>query len=90
MWGIHIIILGIISQMIFLMMRISTDNAELYLCKAILSYVNLSTCSIDVKLTLFHTYCSPMYSVQLWWNYKKSTINRLHIAYHIFFISWFI
>ena len=38
-------------------------------------------CSIDVKLTLFHTYCSPMYSIQLWWNYKKSTINRLHIVY---------
>ena len=23
-----------------------------------------------------------MYGVQLWWNYKKSTLNRLHIAYH--------
>ena len=27
-------------------------------------------CSIDVKLTLFRIYCSPMYSVQLWWNKK--------------------
>ena len=23
------------------------------------------------KLTLFRTYCSPMYTAQLWWNYKK-------------------
>ena len=39
-------------------------------------------CSLEVKLTLFCAYCSPMYGVQLWWNYKKSTLNRLHIAYH--------
>ena len=24
-----------------------------------------------------------MYGVQLWWNYKKSTLNRLRIAYYI-------
>ena len=42
-------------------------------------------CSLEVKLTLFHSYCSPMYGVQLWWNYKKSTLNRLHIAYHNIF-----
>ena len=38
--------------------------------------------SLEVKLTLFRSYCSPMYGVQLWWNYKKSTLNRLHIEYH--------
>ena len=42
-------------------------------------------CSIEVKLTLFRSYCSPMYGVQLWWNYKKSTLNRLHIVYHSIF-----
>ena len=41
--------------------------------------------SLEVKLTLFRSYCSPMYGVQLWWNYKKSTLNRLHIAYHNIF-----
>ena len=41
-----------------------------------------SMCSLEVKLTLFRSYCSPMYGVQLWWNYKKSTLNRLHIAYN--------
>ena len=38
--------------------------------------------NVGVKRTLFHTYCSPMYTAQLWWNYKKSTITRLQIAYH--------
>ena len=39
-------------------------------------------CSLGVKLTLFRTYCSPMHIAQLWWNYKKSTITKLQIAYH--------
>ena len=34
-----------------------------------------SMCYLEVKLTLFRSYCSPMYAVQLWWNYKKSTLN---------------
>ena len=55
-------------------------------CKALFVQGNVilrkfDMCSIYVKLTLFCAYCSPMYSVQLWFNYKKSTINRLHIAY---------
>ena len=45
----------------------------------------LIMCSLEVKLTLFRSYCSPMYGVHLWWNYKKSTLNRLHIAYHNIF-----
>ena len=39
-------------------------------------------CSLDVKLSLFRTYCSPMYTAQLWWNYKKCTITKLHTVYH--------
>ena len=41
-----------------------------------------SMCSLEFKLTLFRSYCSRMYGVQLWWNDKKSTLKRLHIAYH--------
>ena len=44
-----------------------------------------SICSLEVKLTLFRSCCTPMYGVQLWWNYNKSTLNRLHIAYHNIF-----
>ena len=25
-------------------------------------------CAMDVKVKLFNTYCSPMYTAQLWWN----------------------
>ena len=39
-------------------------------------------CSLGVKLTVFRTYCSPMYTAQLWCNYNKSTITKLQIAYH--------
>ena len=48
---------------------------------------NRPMCSLGVKLTLFRTYCSPMYTAQLWWNYKKSTITKLQIiiAYHNIF-----
>ena len=39
-------------------------------------------CSIDVKLTLFRSYCSALYTAQLWVNYKRTTINSLYTAYH--------
>ena len=39
-------------------------------------------CSLDVKVKLFKTYCTPLYTAQLWWNYKKSSINKLYRAYH--------
>jgi len=39
-------------------------------------------CNPDVKLTLFRTYCTPMYTSQLWWSYRKATINKLYTSYH--------
>ena len=39
-------------------------------------------CSAEVKLNLFRSFCSPMYTSQLWWSYKKSTIKKLHVSYH--------
>ncbi len=39
-------------------------------------------CSLDVKLKLFKTYCTPMYTSQMWWNYKKASINKLYFAYY--------
>ena len=39
-------------------------------------------CSIGVRLALFRSFCSPMYTSQLWWNYKKCTMERLLITYH--------
>lgn len=39
-------------------------------------------CSTDVKLTLFRSYCTPMYTTHLWWNYSKVVIRKLYTAYH--------
>ena len=39
-------------------------------------------CSLGVKLTLFRTYCSPMYTHNSGGITKKSTITKLQIAYH--------
>ena len=39
-------------------------------------------CSIAVRLALFRSFCSPMYTSHLWWNYKKCTMKRLLITYH--------
>ena len=39
-------------------------------------------CSTEVKLTLLRTFCSPMYTAQLWWNYTVATIRKLHVAYN--------
>ena len=39
-------------------------------------------CTLETKLTLFNTYCSSMYTVQLWTKYSGTTINKLYIAYH--------
>lgn len=39
-------------------------------------------CSIDVKVTLFKTYCTPLYVCYLWSNFKQSSIQKLCIAYH--------
>ena len=39
-------------------------------------------CSTEVKLTLIRTFCSPMYTAQLWWNYTVASIHNLHVAYN--------
>ena len=39
-------------------------------------------CTIEVKITLFRSYCSSFYTAQLWTNYTQTAINKLYIAYH--------
>ena len=39
-------------------------------------------CTIDVKLTLFQSFCSPMYTAQLWTSYSNNDIMSLCRAYH--------
>ena len=39
-------------------------------------------CSIDVKITLFQSFCSPLYTAHLWTNYSRNDIFKLYRAYH--------
>ena len=39
-------------------------------------------CSTEVKLTLVNTFCYPVYTAQLWWNYTVASIHKLHVAYN--------
>jgi hypothetical protein len=39
-------------------------------------------CTEDVKIALFKTHCSSMYTPHLWWNYTTTHIRKLHVAYN--------
>ncbi len=39
-------------------------------------------CSLDVKLTLFHSYCTCFYCPYLWTDYKKSTFTKIRVAFN--------
>ena len=39
-------------------------------------------CSVPVKLKLFTSYCSSLYTPHLWWNYKKMSVTNLQITFH--------
>ena len=39
-------------------------------------------CTIDVKLTLFNSFCSPLYTAHLWSKYTQTSITNLYRAYH--------
>ena len=38
--------------------------------------------SMDVKKTLFKSYCYPLYTCSLWSKYKQSSLNKLKVAYN--------
>ena len=42
-------------------------------------------CTMDVKLALFRSFCMPMYTTYLWWNFNKTVMNKLYISYHNIF-----
>ena len=39
-------------------------------------------CSDDIKIQLFRSYCTGMYTGQLWWNYSKRVMKKLVVAYN--------
>ena len=38
-------------------------------------------CSDNVKVTIFRSYCSSVYTSQRWWKYKVNSIRKLYVAY---------
>ena len=47
-------------------------------------------CSDNVKVTIFRSYCSALYTSQLWWKYKVSSIKKLYLAYNNAFHMLFV
>ena len=41
-----------------------------------------SSCSAEVKLFLFKSYCSNVYCSHLWYNFTKVQMNKLRITYN--------
>ena len=39
-------------------------------------------CSINVKNTLFRTFCTPMHTCHLWWNYTAQSFHKLKVAFN--------
>ena len=41
-----------------------------------------SFCNVDVKLILFKSYCTSFYCSFVWIHYKKSTYDKILVAYN--------
>ena len=39
-------------------------------------------CSFEVKNVLFRTFCTPMYTRQLWFRYTARSLHKLYVAYN--------
>ena len=39
-------------------------------------------CTNEVKIKLFQSYCTPMYTAQLWCNFMKKSMDKLLVAYN--------
>jgi len=51
-------------------------------CAANKLWASFSRCSNAVKNVLFRSFCTPMYASQLWWNFRKSCMQRLCVVYN--------
>jgi len=51
-------------------------------CAANKLRASVSRCSKAVKNVLFRSFCTPMYASQIWWNFRKSCMQRLRVAYN--------
>ena len=51
--------------------------------------LTFSHCSTNTKLTLFQPYCTTLYWPFLWNSYKKSTFNKIRVAYNNVYRKFF-
>ena len=51
-------------------------------CAANKLRASFSCCSNAVKNVLLRSFCTPMYASQLWCKFRKSCMQRLHMAYN--------
>ena len=51
-------------------------------CAANKLRASFSCCSNAVKNVFFRSFCTPMYTSQLWCNFRKSCMQRLRVAYN--------
>ena len=65
-----------------------SDDKDMYRqCRRLYAQANtlcrkFMSCSVPVKLTLFRTFCTPLYTAQLWCRYRQSSLRRLTVAYN--------
>ena len=43
---------------------------------------NFDKCTESVKVKLFRTYCTSLYTPHLWWKYSGNKLNQLYVAYN--------
>ena len=39
-------------------------------------------CTESVKSTLFRSFCTSLYTCELWWNYRSESLRKLCVAYN--------
>ena len=42
----------------------------------------LFMCTESVKITLFRSFCTSLYTCELWWNYRSESLRKLCVAYN--------
>ena len=58
------------------------NNTQLNECEEVASKKVFYICSIEVKIQLFRSYCTPLYTAQLWCYYNTASMHKLTVAYN--------
>ena len=71
----------------FITDQMSDDDDMYRQCRILYAQANMLArqfymCSDHVKIGLFRTYCTPLYSAPLWAKFKKASMHKLQVAYN--------